>query len=167
MQNLYAPWRMCYIKNEDQRSDAGCPFCADLGDPDREPSLVVHRGPLTGIILNKFPYNTGHSLVMPRRHLGELDDLSTDELRDLMETVRLLTAAMRRTLNPSGFNVGLNLGKVAGAGIPGHLHVHVVPRWDGDHNFMPITAETHVLPELLPDTRRKLAVAIASLLAGK
>jgi len=167
MEHLFAPWRMNYIKNEANRPSAGCPFCAALAETDDEQNLVVHRGNLSLIVLNKYPYNTGHSLVMPRRHLAELDDLNPDELLDLMETVRRLTAAMRHTLKPQGFNIGLNLGPVAGAGIPGHLHFHVVPRWEGDHNYMQVLADTHVLPEMPPVTRRRLADAIAKLLAGK
>ena len=167
MENLFAPWRMNYIENEANRSATGCPFCEAIAADDDEQNLVVHRGSLSCILLNKYPYNTGHSLVMPRRHLAELADHSPEELLDLMETVRLLTAAMRRALKPHGFNIGLNLGPVAGAGIPGHLHFHVVPRWDGDHNYMQVLAETHVITELPPVTRRKLAEAVADLLAGK
>lgn len=167
MDHLFAPWRMDYIKHEANRPAAGCPFCAALGADDDESNLVVHRGQLSFIVLNKYPYNTGHSLVLPRRHLGGLDDLEPDELLDLMQNVRLLTAAMQQVLKPHGFNLGMNLGNVAGAGIPGHLHFHVVPRWDGDHNYMQVLAGTHVLPETPPVTRQKLAAAVASLLAGK
>lgn len=167
MEHLYAPWRMTYIRDEANRPAAGCPFCAARDDHQDPCSLVAHRGKLSFIVLNKYPYNTGHTLVLPNRHLAEIEDLTPEELLDLNETVRLLITAIRDAYKPHGFNIGLNLGNVAGAGVPGHLHYHVVPRWNGDHNFMQVLAGTHVLPETPPETRRKLADAIAKLTAGK
>jgi len=167
MENLWAPWRMSYIKKEANRPADSCLFCPIIAEAEDERDLVAHRAPLSIALLNKYPYNTGHSLILPRRHLAELDELEPDEMLELMETVRLCLRALRRVLKPNGFNLGLNLGKIAGAGIPGHLHFHLVPRWDGDHNFMAVTADTRVLPEMLPVTREKIANAIVQILAGK
>ena len=138
------------------RDDAACVFCAALAADRDEELFVVHRAEHAFVILNAFPYNTGHVMVSPNRHVGRLGDLEQSERAALFEltntTIEVATAAM----SPEGFNVGLNIGKAGGAGIPGHLHVQVVPRWSGDTNFMPVTANTKVLPEMLAETYAKL-----------
>ncbi len=134
----------------------GCIFCAALDGKDDELTHVIHRADDAFVLLNAFPYNTGHVMVAPTRHLAELNELSADERTSLMDLVVETTDVIRDAMKPEGFNVGINLGRVAGAGIPGHVHVHVVPRWGGDTNFMPVTAQTKVLPEMLADTAAKL-----------
>lgn len=162
MQTLWAPWRMEYIEKE-SKQETGCLFCPQIrGDADRE-NLLVYRGPLTAVCMNKFPYSNGHTLVMPNRHVGEMDDLDEKELFALFDTVRLTRQVIQKVMDPDGYNIGLNLGKVAGAGIPGHLHVHIVPRWEGDHNFMPVLADVKVIPEHIARTREKLSRVFADL----
>jgi ATP adenylyltransferase len=156
---LWAPWRLAYIQQaEDQE---GCIFCrAAGGERDRE-SLVVHRGAHAFVLLNRFPYASGHLMVAPTRHtaeLGELDEREAAEIHEL--TVRALDV-LRAVYAPDAFNVGLNLGAVAGGSITGHLHQHVVPRWSGDTNFMPVLADIKVLPEHLEATRERLTQAWA------
>jgi ATP adenylyltransferase len=148
---------MQYIQaaTEEPETDAGCVFCAiAAGD---EPERVLARGPLGYVVLNKFPYNPGHLLVVPNRHEGDLEALTADENAELQALLQRSIRALRVESEPHGFNVGMNLGRIAGAGIPGHLHWHVVPRWSGDTNYMPVVGETRVLPELLAETFRRLA----------
>ena len=135
---------------------AACVFCSLLehGDPDGERILV--RGETAFVTLAKYPYNPGHLLVLPVRHTGELEDLTADEGAEIHALLQRSVRALREASTPDGFNVGLNLGRVAGAGIPGHLHWHVVPRWGGDTNFMPVVGETRVLPQLLSETYERL-----------
>ncbi|MDT0327312.1 HIT family protein [Nocardiopsis lambiniae] len=157
---LWTPHRMAYIKGEGKptgsRPEDGCPFCRapGLGDPE---GLVVRRGKSAYVVLNLYPYNSGHLLVCPYRHVSEytsLDEEETAEVATLtQEGIRALTAAYR----PHAFNVGMNLGAAAGAGIAAHLHQHIVPRWGGDTNFMPVIGHTKVLPELLEQTRARVA----------
>ncbi len=161
-QRLWTPHRMAYIKGEGKPSGSGpgdgCPFC-EIPKMDDDEGLVVARGDLVYVVLNLYPYNSGHLMVVPYRHIAdytELDDAETAELA--VYTKRALTA-LRKASGAQGFNVGLNLGAVAGAGIAAHLHQHVVPRWGGDTNFMPVIGRTKVLPQLLRDTRRLLAGA--------
>lgn len=134
-----------------------CDAAADAGH-----SAVVHRRATAFVIMNAFPYNSGHVMVAPHRHAGELGDLSREERAEIMDLVTTTIDAVRLALKPDGFNVGINLGAAAGAGVPGHVHVHVVPRWSGDTNFMPVTGETKVLPESLDDTAAKLRAAFES-----
>jgi ATP adenylyltransferase len=153
---LWAPWRLEYVQAAG--SEQGCVFCAAL-DGDDEALLVVHRGERAFVLLNKFPYSTGHLMVAPRRHVGEFGELDEDEA---LETHRLAAHALdvlRGTMSPHGFNLGWNLGRAAGAGVVEHVHLHVVPRWGGDTNFMPVLADVKVIPEHLAETRRKLAEA--------
>lgn len=130
-----------------------CIFCAEF---TAEPGKPLYRTSLTVVMLNAFPYNTGHVMVAPGRHVAVLNELTQDERHDLIEVTNLATTVIGGALKPDGFNVGMNLGTIAGAGIPGHAHVHVVPRWEGDTNFMPVVAETKVLPEMLATTESKL-----------
>jgi len=136
-----------------------CFLCAALDGSDDEASLVVHRGESTLTILNKFPYNTGHLMIAPQRHAADLSELTEAERAAVMEETNRAIEAIRAAMDPHGFNVGINLGRVAGAGVPGHVHVHVVPRWGGDTNFMPVVGQTKVLPEMLAETYAKLKPA--------
>jgi len=148
---------MEYILEADDHSPDGCIFCLlPRAQADRD-NLILRRGRRVFVILNKFPYNPGHLLVVPYTHTAELDDLVPDELTDLMLELRRAVGYLRRGMNPDGYNVGINLGRTAGAGIPGHVHYHVVPRWDGDYNFMPVIAETKVIPQHLSRTYDQLA----------
>ena len=159
MDRLWTPWRLPYV-TEGSTSVSGCIFCDALARGDAEPH-VVHHGRCCFVILNKFPYNNGHLMIVPNRHIARLADLSNDELVEFM----ILTAASERVLasvyNPHGFNMGLNLGKPAGAGVLDHLHMHVVPRWNGDTNFMTVTGNTRVLPEELAATAQRLRPGFA------
>ena len=146
---------MEYIRSDSEETDVdGCVFCSV---PNREPERVLARGPVTYVVLNKYPYNPGHLLIVPLRHVGDLEELTDDEAVELQSMIRRSVHALRDEASPHGFNVGLNLGAGAGAGIPSHLHWHVVPRWNGDTNFMSVVGETRVLPELLAETASRLA----------
>lgn len=146
---------MEYVARADD-ADVGCIFCAALEGHNDELTHLIHRGDDAFVLLNAFPYNTGHVMVAPTRHVGGLNELAADERAALMELVTETVDVIRAAMEPDGFNVGINLGRVAGAGVPGHVHVHVVPRWGGDTNYMPVAAQTKVLPELLTDTAAKL-----------
>ncbi len=139
-----------------------CVFCAAVAGSDDRSSLVLYRGTLAFLILNAFPYASGHLMAATTRHGGSLEDSSSAELTETMELVQRAIRALRSTYRPDGFNVGVNLGRVAGAGVPDHLHVHVVPRWNGDASFMPVIGDTKVLPEALDTTYERLAAALAS-----
>jgi len=143
----------------------GCIFCDALARGDDEP-LLIHRGVRAFVILNKFPYNNGHLMVVPRAHVGRLAALDAPALGELMVLTQAAERALAAVYAPHGFNVGLNLGKPAGAGVLDHLHLHVVPRWDGDTNFMSVVGETRVLPEELPATAARLRAAFHELLVG-
>lgn len=149
---------MRYIETR-KKPAAGNPFPALLEAHDDATSLIVHRGSLCFVILNNFPYNPGHLMVLPQREVADLGDLTAAERVEFFDLIIRCQAVLRQTLQPSGFNVGMNLGKVAGAGIPQHLHAHIVPRWDGDHNFMPVIADTHILPQALSELWEKIATA--------
>jgi ATP adenylyltransferase len=148
---------MAYIEaNKEERSDRGCVFCALL-DGSSEEDRILAREDHAFVTLAKYPYNPGHLLVLPTRHIGDVEALSADENAAIAGLTQASVRALREALAPHGFNLGLNLGHVAGAGIPEHLHWHVVPRWGGDTNFMPVIGETRVLPELLQESFEKLA----------
>ncbi|MCI0686057.1 MAG: HIT domain-containing protein [Sporichthyaceae bacterium] len=159
---LWMPHRMAYIKGEGKPSgddpEQGCPFCRvpSLSDAD---GLVVARGRWVYAVLNLYPYNGGHLMVCPYRHVADLVDLTRAETLELAEFTQAAIVALRAAANAQGFNIGLNLGSVAGAGIAAHLHQHIVPRWGGDTNFMPVVGHTRVLPQLLTETRALLAAA--------
>jgi ATP adenylyltransferase len=154
VRQLWAPWRLEYIKSADEES--GCLFC-DAAEGDAEARLVVRRGERALALLNKFPYSSGHFMVAPVRHVGEFAELEGEEVLELHRLAAAGMGALAETYAPQGYNVGWNLGRIAGAGIVDHVHLHVVPRWAGDTNFMPVLADTKVLPEHLAETRRKLA----------
>jgi ATP adenylyltransferase len=147
---------MSYIESAKGTDDGGCVFCAIVSDDGSGEDRILARSDLAFVTLAKYPYNPGHLLVLPVRHVGELEDLTAEENADIAALMQRSLRAIRTESDPAGFNVGVNLGRVAGAGIPEHLHWHVVPRWPGDTNFMPVVGETRVLPELLADTFTKL-----------
>ena len=149
---------MAYVMDE-HRDDAACPFCVPVEQAAELPGLLVHAGRLAYVTLNLYPYNNGHVLVLPYRHAADLDELRPDEAGELMSLVVQARAALHKAFAPDGYNVGMNLGSAAGAGIPGHLHFHVVPRWAGDTNFMPVTGDVKVMPETLDHTKRRLVSA--------
>ena len=144
---------MQYIQEAKEEPDGGCVFCAI---PETEPERVLARGELAYVVLNKFPYNPGHLLVVPLRHVGDLEGMTPEEGAEIHALLQRAVGAIQRTADPHGFNIGLNLGRIAGAGIPEHLHWHVVPRWSGDTNFMSVVGDTRVLPELLAETYDRL-----------
>jgi len=152
---LWVPHRMAYIGGENKD---GCAFCRAPERSDEE-SLIVTRGTTAYALLNLYPYNGGHVLVCPYRHVADYTDLTTDEMIEVAELTRTAMTVLRAVSGPDGFNLGMNQGAVAGAGIAAHLHQHVVPRWAGDANFLPIVGRTRALPELLADTRARLAAA--------
>jgi ATP adenylyltransferase len=153
MERLWAPWRMEYIKAADDGD--GCVFCLAASGDDAE-RLVVHRGAHAIVLLNKFPYSSGHFMVAPIRHAGEYGELTDEEVLELHRLASAGMGALAETYAPQGYNLGWNLGRIAGAGVVDHVHLHVVPRWAGDTNFMPVLADVKVLPEYLEETRQKL-----------
>jgi ATP adenylyltransferase len=150
MKTMWAPWRMKYIQG---RKNEGCIFCKAISEQDE---LTLYKGSTTLVVLNKYPYINGHMLVAPNRHLSSLEQLSRSEKGDLLETVDQSIAILKAVMHPDGFNVGLNLGKVAGAGVEAHLHFHIVPRWFGDTNAFTVFAEVRVIPEHLKSTYNNL-----------
>ena len=155
MERLWSPWRNEYVTTAGSSGD-GCIFCDHLAEGDDEKTHILWRGEHVFVLLNAYPYNTGHVMIAPLRHVGELNDLSAEERAELMETTNRTVAIIKEAMNADGFNVGINLGSAGGAGIPDHLHIHVVPRWGGDTNFMTTVGDTKVLPEMLADTDSKL-----------
>ncbi len=153
MEHIWAPWRMEFILSE---KPIDCILCQKPAENADEVNLILYRGRLNFVILNKYPYNPGHLMVAPYRHIATLEDMNDDELFEHFDVVRKSTKALRTVFDPAGFNIGINLGKIAGAGISDHAHTHIVPRWSGDTNFMPIVADTRVLPEGLASTYAKL-----------
>ncbi|MFC3995739.1 HIT family protein [Nocardiopsis sediminis] len=161
-ERLWTPHRMAYIKGENKPAGAGpgdgCPFCRAPRLPDDD-ALIVARGKAAFAVLNLYPYNSGHLLICPYRHVADYTDLDDAETAELAALTQAGITALRRASAPQGFNVGMNLGAPAGAGIAAHLHQHIVPRWGGDTNFMPVIGRTKVLPELLRQTREALAAS--------
>jgi ATP adenylyltransferase len=148
--NLWAPWRIEYIR--DLSEPGGCFICADFENPqDDDSNLVLWRLERCIVVLNRYPYNNGHLLVAPARHIADLDEADNEELLELLALVRESQKALSLAINPHGFNVGMNFGRCAGAGLPGHLHIHVVPRWDGDTNFINICSDTDVISQSLTE----------------
>jgi ATP adenylyltransferase len=159
VKQLWAPWRLEYIQTADETHE--CVFCAAVTGDDAE-KLVVRRGERALVLLNKFPYASGHLMVAPVRHVGELGELDDAESLEIHRLAAAGLEALRATYRPEGFNLGWNLGRVAGAGITDHVHLHVVPRWSGDTNYMPVLADVKVLPEHVSESRRRLAEAWVS-----
>ena len=159
MDHLWSPWRLQYVTGSG--APPGCVFCtADASADASQASLVVHRGATCFIILNLFPYNNGHLMVVPYKQVADFSELTDDEMLDLMKLMRRCQAALTKVMKPDGFNIGVNLGKVAGAGIAEHLHIHVVPRWNGDTNFMPVLAQTTIMPQALQELAAQLRAAL-------
>jgi ATP adenylyltransferase len=156
MERLWSPWRMKYILG---KKGEGCIFCDKIAENDDKGNYILHRGERCYVILNLYPYNNGHLMVSPYRHVPSVEQLEEDELTEMMLLVNRSLKALRRAMRPDGFNIGVNIGKAAGAGIEEHVHIHVVPRWEADTNFMPIFSNTRVIPELLDETYRKLKSA--------
>jgi ATP adenylyltransferase len=150
--HLWAPWRLTYVTTPKDRPPASgpdCFVCRGLAAGDDRANLIVHRTALSVVYLNRYPYNNGHLLVCPQGHKARPDELTPDETLDLQGLLQKLIRVIEKRMNPDGFNVGLNLGRAAGAGVPGHLHWHLVPRWAGDTNFMPVVADTRVIVQSL------------------
>jgi len=154
-QILFTPWRKTYIKRA-LTETAGCVFCEALAKGPSLESLIVYKGETCSVILNKYPYNNGHAMIIPNRHTAEFDKLNMREFMELHELLKRTMEALKESFNPQGFNLGMNLGRVGGAGIVDHLHYHIVPRWTGDTNFMPLIGETKVISETLEETYKKL-----------
>jgi len=150
---LWAPWRLAYVANPKEKDKPPTPeecfLCRGVAGADDRANLLVYRSGLSVVVLNRFAYNNGHLLVAPKAHKGKPDELTPDELLDLQLVLRKMLGVLEKIMTPDGFNVGLNLGKVAGAGLPGHFHWHIVPRWNGDTNFMPVLADTKVIVQSL------------------
>lgn len=163
MKNLWAPWRMSYILDP-EKDKGGCLFDAAPDKPFAREHLILYRDQTVVTLLNRFPYANGHLLVAPARHVGELETLSAAENAALMSMLQHSVAILKEHLRPDGFNIGLNLGETAGAGVPGHLHFHIVPRWQGDHNFMTVLAEVRVIPEHIDAAFDKMLPAFQGLL---
>ncbi|HIE03138.1 MAG TPA: HIT domain-containing protein [Candidatus Latescibacteria bacterium] len=154
MRQLWAPWRIRYILEADKVG--GCIFCDKPKENEDKRNLILYRGRKCFVMMNKFPYNNGHLMVAPYRHTADLAGLSPEEREELMALAGMSVEILERVLSAQGFNIGMNLGRVAGAGIDQHLHLHVVPRWNGDTNFMPILGDVKVISEALEETYRKL-----------
>ena len=160
MERLWAPWRMEYIIND---KPTGCIFCgAETPEKDRE-RLILYRTPLSFVMMNRYPYTNGHLLVAPYRHTADLNELDETEMLDLFATIRLCRNALQSTASPQGFNIGINLGHAAGAGVDEHLHLHIVPRWNGDTNFMSVLNDVRVMPENLITTYERLEPVFAAI----
>ena len=164
MDRLWSPWRLQYVTSTGEAH--GCVFCEAVDAPEAD-SLVVHRGRDCYVILNLYPYNSGHLMVVPKRHIATLGAASHDERCEMMDLTRMAELALTEAYRPQGLNVGMNLGRSAGAGIVDHIHVHVVPRWSGDTNFMTVVGDVRVLPEDLAETARRLREAFATLAQGQ
>ena len=157
MDYLWAPWRIEYIKIAKEEAKKGCILCSKPAAANDRKNLILHRGKHSFIIMNAYPYNSGHLMVAPKRHVANLEDLEDAERNELFAFVSHSIAVMKKTFNAEGFNVGMNLGRIAGAGIDTHIHTHVVPRWVGDTNFMPVTGDIRIVNEAILETYDKLA----------
>jgi ATP adenylyltransferase len=150
MDRLWAPWRLSYVASAKPPTEQdACFICQGLAEKDDRANLIAWRGGKSVVVLNRFPYNNGHLLIAPHAHKGELHELDTAEILEMQQSLARLTGVLGDLMKPDGFNIGLNLGKAAGAGLPGHLHWHLVPRWNGDTNFMPVLSDTRVIVQSL------------------
>ena len=159
METIWAPWRIDYIKGE---KEEGCIFCNKPKENDDRKNLILYRGSTGFIIMNRYPYSNGHLMAVPYRHISEMSELSSEEKLELMN-LSTLSMEILKPMNTEGFNVGLNLGRAGGAGIDDHIHFHIVPRWSGDTNFMPVIGGTKVMPEYLDDTYKVLSQQLHSM----
>ena len=153
MEKIFAPWRIRYIEAPKYE---GCIFCDFPKENRDEEKLILYRGKRCFIIMNNYPYNPGHVMIAPYRHVGNLEELNDEETLEMMKLSQKVIKAIRKAMNPDGFNLGINIGKVAGAGIEDHVHLHIVPRWNGDTNFMPVLADVRVIPEAVEDSYKKI-----------
>ncbi|MBC8204678.1 HIT domain-containing protein [bacterium] len=156
MEKLWAPWRMEYIRTSIIEDPGRCIFCIDSNNDEEHHKLIVHRGKTAFVMMNKYPYNNGHLLIAPYRHIKDFNDLTDEELLEMQKLIGGCINALKKTMHPQGFNIGMNLGRTAGAGVEDHVHYHIVPRWDGDTNFMPIFSGTKVISEALAQSCEKL-----------
>ena len=156
MEYIWAPWRMRYIESAKDSKSQSCFLCDKPKESKDVENYLLYRSTQSFIIMNSFPYNPGHLMVAPYRHTGKLEDLTDDERNELFAVVRKGILLLKKVLNPDGLNIGINVGKVAGAGLEDHVHVHIVPRWNGDTNFMPVMADVRVVSEALADSYNKL-----------
>lgn len=154
MKHIWSPWRMLYIENS--KKEKGCVFCGAQAKADGVENLIAFRGQNAYVILNRYPYTSGHLMVIPFGHISNLEELSPETRAEMMELASRCTTVLRKTYRTESFNMGINIGEAAGAGVLGHVHIHIVPRWHGDTNFMSTTGETRVLPEALEDTYQRV-----------
>jgi ATP adenylyltransferase len=154
MKYIWSPWRMTYIQNH--KDEEGCVFCEAQDKPDGPDNLILYRGQQTFVILNRYPYTSGHLMVVPYIHTPSLEGVEAEARSEMMELATKIVSKLSKEYNAQGFNIGINIGEAAGAGITEHIHLHVVPRWSGDTNFMSALSETRVLPETLEDTYQRL-----------
>jgi ATP adenylyltransferase len=159
VQRIWAPWRLEYVKDASKDKESECIFCAALDAGADDANLIVHRGERSFVILNKFPYTNGHLMVAPYEHIAELQGLDEDTTAEIMSLAQRGIAALEKSYAPHGYNVGFNQGRVAGAGVEHHIHMHVVPRWGGDTNFMPVLGDTRVMNQTLGDSFETLKEA--------
>ena len=157
MKHLWAAWRMKYITKAEK--ETGCVFCNALAKPDNAENLIVLRGERAFVILNKFPYTSGHIMVVPLAHKAGIEDLDAPTRAEMMELTSQSVEKLRQVYAPQGFNIGINMGAAAGAGVPGHVHIHIVPRWNGDTNFMSTVGDVRVLPEELSQSYERIRAA--------
>lgn len=157
MRKIFAPWRIDFIESKKPK---GCFLCKYPKQDNDEENLILKQGKYSFIILNAYPYSNGHAMVAPFSHVGDLDQLNNEEVLEIHEFLKEVKNAIKEVMNPDGFNIGINLGSEAGAGVPDHIHWHIVPRWYGDHNFMPVLADTRVIPEALDSTYKKLKLEL-------
>jgi ATP adenylyltransferase len=155
-ERIWAPWRLEYVKDASKDFEQECIFCAKPEQDDDEANLIVHRGDLCFVMLNLFPYTNGHLMVAPYEHLASLPELGGETVAEMMALTQRAMTVLEDVYEPHGYNVGFNQGRVAGAGVEHHIHMHVVPRWGGDTNFMPVLADTRVMPQSLGDSYRAL-----------
>ena len=156
---IWAPWRLAYVKDASKDNEEECIFCVKPGADDDRANLIVHRGDRCFVILNLFPYTNGHLMVAPYEHIATLQELPAETVAEMMALAQRAMGRLEDVYDPQGYNVGLNQGRAAGAGVEHHIHLHVVPRWGGDTNFMPVLADVKVMPEHLAETREKLAAS--------
>jgi ATP adenylyltransferase len=157
MKRLFTPWRMKYLNSN--KVDEGCVFCSALEAQDDRSNLIIYRGGKSFVILNRYPYTTGHLMVIPYQHKEVLSDLDPETRAEMMELVNKASQVIKAVYKPAGFNIGINMGSAAGAGIAAHIHIHVVPRWLGDTNFIPVTGDTRLIPEELDVTFKRIKEA--------
>jgi ATP adenylyltransferase len=164
MDQLWAPWRMTYIDGTGA-APGGCVFCEKAASTDDEANLLPYRGQRCFVLMNLYPYNNGHLMISPYTHVPSIEELDVETLAEMMTTAQMCLAALRGAMHPQGYNMGINQGTVAGAGIKDHVHLHVVPRWNGDTNFMPVLADTKVMPDYLANTYKQLRAQFETIAA--